>query len=116
MSDIQMKSQSEKKELNQLQAENRHLKDTIIALRETLEKQCIENEELVQKAVASANDEIVQLKATVTALRDELEYNNIKNEEKIQEIEKVAHDEIEQLKQLISILRTQLEEQDAKQR
>ncbi|MBA7481974.1 hypothetical protein ES707_17454 [subsurface metagenome] len=49
MSDIQMKSQSEKKELNQLQTENRHLKDTITALREELENQKIKCEEQSMK-------------------------------------------------------------------
>ena len=105
-----MKSQSETEDLYQLQTENRHLKDTIVALRESLEKQRIDNEALVQNVKASANDEILQLKAAVTALRDGLEYNKIKQEEKVQELERAAHEENKQLKEMINILRTQLEE------
>ena len=114
MGDIQMKSQPENKELYQLQTENSHLKDTIIELRNALEKQHIDNEEHIQNVLASSNDEIVQLKATINVLRDELELKKIKHEEKIQELEQAAHNESKQLKQMIDILRTQLEEQNAK--
>ena len=71
MGDIQMKSQPENKELYQLQNENSQLKDTIIELRDALEKQHIDNEERIQNVLASSNDEIVQLKATINVLRDE---------------------------------------------
>ena len=67
-----MNTLSEPDELRLAQTENRHLKDTIAALRQELERLQIENDENLQKAASAANDEIGQLKATVIALRDEM--------------------------------------------
>jgi adenylate cyclase len=57
MSEVKMGVQSESDELYLVQTENAHLKETIIALREELQKLDAQNEESVQKAVATANDE-----------------------------------------------------------
>ena len=105
---------SKTEELYISQTENRHLKDTITTLREVLEKQKIENEESVQNALVTVNDEIVQLKATVGALRDELERIKIEYEDKIQEIERAYISEENQLKEMIKVLRDKLNEHEKK--
>jgi hypothetical protein len=69
---------TEEEELYQLQTENRHLKDTIIALREELERVQFTQTSKVQRAVAKANDEIIYLTATIGTLRDSLEKKNMK--------------------------------------
>lgn len=78
--------------LYQAQTENRHLKDTLGALRQELELLNSMNEETTQKTVASANDEINQLKVTVTALREEMESLRFENAEKVQEAVAASHD------------------------
>ena len=75
-----MNTLSEPDELYLAQTENRHLKDTIAALRQELERLRIENDENLQKAASAANDETGQLKATVSALRDEMIKMEIENE------------------------------------
>jgi len=67
-----MKDESNSDELYDVQTENRHLKDIITALRESLEEMKIKNEEVAQEARAAANEEIIQLKETIDALRDEM--------------------------------------------
>ena len=104
---------TEENPLMQQQLENSHLKDTIVALRDALEKQKITDEEHLQEVVAGINDEVVQLKAAINALRDELEHSKIKHEDHVQAIEKASHDEIKQLKEMIDALRSQLEEANA---
>jgi len=88
-----MELKSSTNELYEVQTENRHLKDTIRALREELEKERYNCENRVQKAVASANDEIVQLKSIIQALRDGLEQQKIEFKDKIQNIEQTTQDE-----------------------
>ena len=109
-----MKEQLESDEIYQVQTENRHLKDTIVTLRDELEKVSIAQSENIQKAVASANDEIVQLKATISALREELEHRKIMNEEKLQEVKQVTNDEINQLQLMIRAQRDQIETHHAR--
>ncbi len=75
-----METKSESDELYQLHTENRHLKDTIIALRQELENLRIENEQNLQKALSDSHSEIAQLKETTTALRDEMEKMEIESE------------------------------------
>ena len=67
-----MNTSFEPDELRLAQTENRHLKDTITALRQELEKLRFENDENLQKASSAANDQIGQLKAMVNALHDEI--------------------------------------------
>lgn len=111
---FQMVSNTEHDELKQILTENRHLKNTINALRETMEKMQIDKEDCIQKAVVEANSEIIQLKSTITALRETLEKKQILYEEKIQEIELKTRNEIKQLQQTIVNLRQLLEESNAK--
>ncbi|MEE9239809.1 MAG: hypothetical protein V3U53_01295 [bacterium] len=109
-----MELQTESDELYQTQTENRHLKNTIVALRDELEKSRIDKEDSVQKAIQASNDEIVQLKSTASALREELERNNIAHEDKEQELERAHRDEQKQLQQMISTLRDKLEADNGK--
>ncbi|MCE5250905.1 hypothetical protein LLG96_11855 [bacterium] len=104
-----MKSESENNELLITQAENRHLKETIVALREAMEKQKIEHESNIQSALSSANDEISQLRAAIGAMRTEMEKIRMEHATKIQDLEREYNDEKNQLKQMIAALREQLE-------
>ena len=54
-------------------AEVRHLRQTVHALRQELEERQADKAESVQRAIANAQGEIVQLKKTAAALRDALE-------------------------------------------
>jgi len=79
-----MGPQPDRDELYLALTENVHLKETIVALREELEKLAVEKEESIQKAVVTANNEIAQLKATAAALRDEMEKMEYEKRESIQ--------------------------------
>ena len=109
-----MESQAERDALHLAQTENRHLRDTICALRDELERMRIDKDDSVHQAVLSASDEIVQLRTTVTILRDELERTTNSYEKKLQELEWQGRDEIHQLQQTIRILREQLGEYNAR--
>jgi len=98
-------------EILRLQSENRHLKETVTALREAMEKQRAECEDRIQKLLSEADDEAAQLKAAINALRDEMERIRNRYEEKLQELESSAGDEIKQLRETITVLRERLEEQ-----
>ncbi len=103
-----MAASSEQNELG-LQAENRHLKEMVGALREEMEKMRIGEQERLQHALAAANDEVGQLKNMTFALRDELERRRIEYEEGRHAIEQVARDEAKQLQGTIRTLREKLE-------
>ena len=62
--------------LMQQQVEISKLKLTIMAQRDALEKQKIDNETHLQVVVAGINDEVSQLKAAISALREELEHGH----------------------------------------
>lgn len=106
---------SEQHELYGLQTENRHLQEMIGALRGEMEKMRIGEQERLQKALSSANDEIGQLKNMIVALRDELDRRKIEAEEKCRAIEQAARDEAKQLHEIIRTLRDQLEDHAKKQ-
>jgi hypothetical protein len=105
-----MAPESDQLDRYSLQAENRHLKEMIAALRDEMEKMRIGEQERLQKAIVSANDEIGQLKEMTNALRDELERREIEYEEKCRGIEQIARDEAKQLHEMIRIMRDRLEE------
>jgi hypothetical protein len=92
-----------------LQAENRHLREMIVALRDEMEKMRIGEQERLQKALAAANDEAGQLKNTVMALRDELDRRQIESEERGRAVEQATRDEVRQLHEMIRSLREKLE-------
>jgi predicted nucleic acid-binding Zn-ribbon protein len=106
---------SEQHELYGLQTENRHLQEMIGALRDEMEKMRIGEQERLQKALSSANDEIGQLRNMIFALRDELDRRKIEAEEKYRAIEQAARDEAKQLHEMIRTLRDQLEDHAKKQ-
>jgi HAMP domain-containing protein len=107
-------SMTDADELYLSQTENRHLKNTIVALRDELENMRIQHEENVQQALVSANDEIHQLKAAIVAMRDELEHSRAGYEDQIQNIHRTARDEINQLHQSIWVLRERIEAYEKK--
>jgi len=108
-SGIKMEPQPERDELYSALTENAHLKETLRALREELEKLTVEKEERVQKAVVTANNEVVQLKAIAAALRDQMEKMEYDKSESIQNALANANDEIIQLKTMAIALREELE-------
>lgn len=105
-----MTTPAEKDRMHELETENRHLKDTIYALREALEEAETECQERVQKALVTANDEIAQLKATIPAIRDEMDRKQVGFEEALQASHREARDETAELQKTIQALRDQLEE------
>ena len=60
-------------ELSLLHAENRHLKDTVAVMRQSLELLVLDKNAAVQQAVAASQGEIENMKAAVVALREALE-------------------------------------------
>ena len=92
-----------------LQAENRHLKEMVSALREEMERMRIGEQERIQSSLAAAGEEIGQLKGMIGALRDELERRGIESEERRQADEQAAREETKQLQKMIAALREKLE-------
>ena len=90
--------------------EIRQLKETIVALREELERVRFEEREHIQQAVAGVNEEVRQLHASIVELRDQLELREGEHQEKLRDI--VLHHDREkaELHQTISRLRASLEE------
>ena len=60
-------------QIQELENENRQLKETIVALRDELEKNKAKEELVTQKVVAEANLQAQELKNTISALRQQLE-------------------------------------------
>ncbi len=86
------------------------LKDTILALREELEKVRFEEREHIQQAVSGANEEIRQLRASIVELRDQMELKEARYEEKLRGLELQYDHEKAELHQTIASLREKLEE------
>jgi len=86
------------------------LKDTIVTLREELEKKHYEEGEHVQQAVAESNAEIRQLHASIAELRDQLELREAEHEQNVQELSLHHQHEIEELRNTIAALRKELED------
>ena len=98
-----------------LQTENRHLKETVAALREEMEKMREGEQERLQHALVAAKDEIDQLHKMIAALREELERLKIECEEKCRGIEQDAREETRQLHEMIQTMRGRLEEYEKRQ-
>jgi cell division septum initiation protein DivIVA len=95
-------------DLQQTLSENRHLKETIMALRTELENVRYETEKRFQETIALGNNEIIQLKATIQELRNQMELRGFDFEEKLA-AERVLHrDELIQLQQTVQLLRDKL--------
>ena len=89
--------------------EIRDLKNTVTALRNTLEQELDDKKKSVQEAVAASSTEIVQLKSTAAALREALEQARIDRDKAVQDAVVTANHEIVQLRSAASALRDALE-------
>jgi predicted nucleic acid-binding Zn-ribbon protein len=89
--------------------EVRDLKNTISALRQSVEEARAAADQRVQDAVAASNYEISQLKATTAALRQALEEERAERDAKVREALRGASDEIAQLRAAVAALRESLE-------
>ena len=89
--------------------ELRDLRNTISALRESVEAARAGCDQRVQEAVAASQHEVSQLRATTAALRQALEEERADKESRVREALRGANDEIAQLKAAISALRESLE-------
>ena len=89
--------------------QSRHLKETVLALREELERMRIGEQERLQKGLAELTDENGQLKAMVSALRAALECRAREAQEKIRAVEQAARGEVGQLRETIRTMRELLE-------
>jgi hypothetical protein len=83
--------------LADINAETAQLKETINALRDSMEQARIGEQERIQRAVAATDDEMRQLKATANALRDQLEMQKASESERTQKAIADANAEIVQL-------------------
>jgi len=109
-----MASGSQQDERYSVQTENRHLKETVTALRDEMDNMRVSEQERLQHTLAAAREEIGQLKATITALRDGLERRKIEDEEKSRTIDQAARDEAKQLHDMIRLMRDKLEAYEKK--
>lgn len=100
----------ESDELYLAQTEIRHLKDTIRALREELEKEQAGREDAVQAAVAASLEEIRQLREMIQSLREQLEALLASKEQAVQAVVATSHNEARQLQATIGALRGELEQ------
>lgn len=92
------------------QRENRHLKDTITALREQMEALRADHGEEIQAATAFADAEVRQLQETVSALRARLEQFAESAQEESYAAQRQARGEMEQYQDTIRELRHRLEQ------
>ena len=111
---MDMSQDSDTQTLSQLDTENRQLRDTIVAMRETLERQQVACDERVQQARAEGSDEVLQLRATVQAVRDEMEARQQEFGERLQAEKQAGQAREQQLMDTVQILRDRLESCDAK--
>jgi small-conductance mechanosensitive channel len=86
------------------------LKDTVLALREEMERARFAENEHIQQAVAGANDEIRQLRASIVQLRELIEQKEAEHDKRVRSIELMHHREKADLHKTIAVLRETLEE------
>ena len=89
--------------------EIRNLRETVVALREALEKQKAGTATEVEQAVAGAHGEIRELKTTVAEMRMQLEKSRADGEAAVQKLKAQTEEEKRQLQNSIHILRDQME-------
>jgi chromosome segregation ATPase len=92
--------------------EVRQLRETVEALRASLEEHEATSAASVQSAVQRSTEEIAQLEALVQALRAQLEQADAVRLEQLADAERRFRDEREQLTATILALRTKLEATD----
>ena len=86
------------------------LKETILTLREELEKVQHEEREHIQQAVAEVNAQNRQLRASIGELRDQLELHEADHEAQMQNLKLHHQHELAELRQTVAALRAKLEE------
>src|SRR6185503_3114492 len=86
------------------------LKETILTLREELEKVHHEEREHIQQAVAEVNAQNRQLRASIAELRDQLELREADHEAEMQNLKLQHQHELAELRQTVAALRARLEE------
>ena len=92
-----------------MNAEILHLRESISAMRDELEKANHDKLAAVQKARARAQDELDQLKATVQALRDQMEQQAVDRRAAVQAAVADGNEESSQLKETVQALRDEME-------
>jgi len=106
-----MKTEPKNKELLSLQKENRHLKQSIVVMRDQLEG--IAREEAAQNTLRAAQDEMTQLRATIAAMRDEMEKACYEKDCIIEQQAVDSSDENKQMKDAITALRSEVDRREA---
>ena len=86
------------------------LKETILALREELERVHFEERHHIQQAVADASAEIRHLRTSIAELRDQLELKEAEYKAKLQGVTVQQDQEKAELHRTIGLLRKKLEE------
>jgi hypothetical protein len=86
------------------------LKETVLALRDELEKVGFEERDHIEQAVSSAHEEIRQLRSSVAELRDQLELKQAEYEDKVRSMELQHHRDKADLQKTVAALRQKLEE------
>jgi chromosome segregation ATPase len=86
------------------------LKETILALREELEKVRFEEHDHIQQAVAAASDEIRQLRAGFVELRERLEFKEAEQAEELRRKDLQHERERAELHRTVAALRQKLED------
>jgi hypothetical protein len=86
------------------------LKETVLALRDELEKVGFEEREHIEQAVAAANAEIRQLRSSVAGLREQLELKQAECEDKVRTLELQHNRDKADLQKTVAALRQELEE------
>jgi uncharacterized protein (DUF342 family) len=86
------------------------LKETVLALRDELEKVGFEERDHIEQAVSAANAEIRQLRSSVAGLREQLELKQAEYEDKVRSLELQHHRDKADLQNTVAALRQELEE------
>ena len=107
-----MTTEDKTEEMLALQKDNLHLKQSINALRDQLEKMKIARDEAVQNTLRSVQGEITQLKATIAAMRDELEKACYEKDCIMQQHIADTSDKTKQLTDAIAAMRNELESRE----
>ena len=86
------------------------LKETVLALRDELEKVGFEERDHIEQAVAAANAEIRQLRSSVAQLREQLELKQAEYEDKVRSLELQHNRDKADLQKTVAALRQKLEQ------
>jgi chromosome segregation ATPase len=93
--------------------EMKHLRQTILAMREEMESLRADRQQAGQEASEALNDEIRHLRSTVGTMREQLENLQIEKQQQIQAVTAQSADEIRHLRETVQVLRNQLEARHA---